>query len=110
VQVDKVRVAEQAAHGGLPYARFPERVHILGVADEQRHLGGLRGLGEWCLRPRADRGHSNPELAKLLKHAHPKPVIPQQDDTTTRSRVSPLARHRTPSSVRFGRIPRSTRP
>ena len=63
VQVGKVRVSEQAAHGGLPYARFPERVHILVVADDQRHLGVLRGPGERRLRPQADRGHRDPELA-----------------------------------------------
>jgi hypothetical protein len=30
VQIDEVRVAEQAAHGGLPHARFPEPVGPLG--------------------------------------------------------------------------------
>jgi hypothetical protein len=71
VQVDKVCVAEQAAYGGLPHARFPERVYTLGVADDQWHLGSLGGPGKRRLRPRADRGHRNSKLTQLLKHAHP---------------------------------------
>lgn len=110
VQVDKVRIAKQDAHGGLLHAHFLERVLILGVADDQRHLSTLCRPGERSLGPHADRGHHDPKLEQLLEHAHPEPVVSQQDDATTRARISSPACYRIPSSTRFGRIPRSNRP
>jgi len=71
VQVGKVRIAEQAAHGGLPHARFLECVLVLGVADDQRHPSGLCRSGERSLRPPTDSSHRDPELAQFLKHANP---------------------------------------
>ncbi len=60
VQVGKVRVAEDAAHGSTSHARLQERVLLLGIANDQLYPRVPRRPGERRLRPGADRGHRYP--------------------------------------------------
>ncbi len=94
MQVGKVRVAEQAAHGCTIHARLPERVLVLGVADDQRYPRSPCRTGKWRLQLGANRCRRHSKLAQFLKYAHSETVIPHQDDTTTRARVSRFASHR----------------